>query len=141
MRFCLKLDKRHQISSKELESINQLHVNKRVLQCTNAIIFKFVNSACPHVLYEVYECASQCRIESRINFAKLKVPFRKINMGQNGLSYISPFLWKNLPGSLRKTTVLNTFKHNLKKKYLGNLTRSQYLQDYYRYLLIFLTLI
>ena len=60
-------------------------------------------------------------------------------MGQNGLSYIGPSLWNNLLGYLKKTTVLNTFKHNLKKKYLDNLAESQDLQNYYWYLLIFLT--
>ena len=122
--FCLKLDKH--ISSKEFESINWLPVNKRVHQCINPITFKFVNNACLHYLNEVYEYAPQCRIESRNNFAKLKVPFQKIKMGQNGLSYIGSTLWNNLPGSLKKNsnTVLNTFKHNLKKKFLGNLAGS-----------------
>ena len=126
IRFCLKLDKRHHISSKEFESINWLPVNKRVHQCINPITFKFVNNACLHYLNEVYEYAPQCRIESRNNFAKLKVPFQKIKMGQNGLSYIGSTLWNNLPGSLKKNsnTVLNTFKHNLKKKFLGNLAGS-----------------
>ena len=102
IRFCLKLDKRHHISSKEFESINWLPVNKRVHQCINPITFKFVNNACLHYLNEVYEYAPQCRIESRNNFAKLKVPFQKIKMGQNGLSYIGSTLWNNLPGSLKK---------------------------------------
>ena len=60
-------------------------------------------------------------------------------MGQNGLSYIGPSLWNNLLGYLKKTTVLNTFKHNLKKKYLDNLAGSQDLYDYSWNLLIFLT--
>ena len=123
VRFYLKLDKRH-ISSKEFEPINWLPVNKRVHQCINAIAFKFVSNTCAHYLNEVYECAPQCRIESRSNFAKLKVPFQKTNMGKNDLSYIGPSLWNNLPGSLKKTTVWNTFKHNLKKKCLGNLAGS-----------------
>ena len=92
IRFCQKLDKRYHISNKEFESINWLPVNKRVHQCINAITFKFVNNVCPRYLNEVYEYASQCRIESRSNFAKLKVTFRKTNMGQNGLSYIGPSL-------------------------------------------------
>ena len=41
--FCLKLDKRHHISSKEFEAINWLPVNKRVHQCMNARTFKFSN--------------------------------------------------------------------------------------------------
>ena len=121
---CLKLDKRHHISSKEFESINWLPVNKRVHQCINAITFIFVNNACPHYLNKVSEYAPQCRIESRSNFAKVKVPFQKTNMGQNGLSCIGSSLWNNLPRSLKTTTVLNIFKHNLKKKYLHNLARS-----------------
>ena len=103
IRFCLKLDQRNHISSKKFESVNWLPVNKSVHQRINAITFKFVNNACPHYLNEVYEYAHQCRIESRSNFAKLKVPFREINMAQNGLSYIGPSLWNNLPGSLKKT--------------------------------------
>ena len=112
IRFCLKLGQRHHISSKEFESINWLLVNKRVHQCINIMTFTFVNNACPHYLNEVYEYASQWRIESRSNFTKLKVPFRKTNMGPNGLSYIGPSLWNNIPGSLKKTSILNTFKHN-----------------------------
>ena len=102
IQFCLKLDKRHYISGKEFESINWLPVSKRVYQCINAITFKFVNNACPHYLSELYEYVPQCRIESRSNFAKLKVPFQKTNMWQNGLSYIGPSLWSNLLGSLKK---------------------------------------
>ena len=92
--FCLKLEKRH-ISTQEFESINWLPVYKRVHQCINAIACKFVNN-------EVYEYVPQCKIESRGNFAKLKAPFRKTNMGQKGLSYIGPHLWNNLPQSMKK---------------------------------------
>ena len=111
--FCLKLDKRHHISSKAFESINWLPVNERVHQCINAITFKFVNHACSIYLNEVYEYVPQYRIESRSDFAKLKLPFRKNNIGQNGLSYTGPSLWNNLPGSLKKTTLLNTFNQKL----------------------------
>ena len=86
---------------------------------------KFVSNAYPHYLNGVYEYAAQCRIESKSNFAKLKVSFWNTNMGQNGLSYIGLSLWNNLPGSLKKkNTILNTFKHNLKKKYIDNLAGS-----------------
>ena len=62
-------------------------------------------------------------------------------MGQSGLSYIDPSLWNNLlKKSLKKPTVLNTFEHNLKKKYLGNLAESQDLQYYsFIYLFIYFT--
>ena len=103
--YSVLLGKRHHISSKEFESINWLPVNKRVHQCINAITFKFVNNACPHYLNEVYEYTPQCRIESRSNFAKLKVSFWKTNIGQNGLSYIGPSLWNNLSGSLNNLAI------------------------------------
>ena len=45
-------------------------------------------------------------------------------MRQKGLSYSGHSLWNNLPGSMKKPNVLNTFKHNLKKKYFGNLVGS-----------------
>ena len=51
---------------------------------------------------EVFEYASQERISSRNNYAKLKVPFRKTTMGQKSLSYIGPSVWNKLP-SLMKT--------------------------------------
>ena len=90
-------------------SINWLPVHKQVHQFINVITFKFANNSCPHYLNEVFEYAAQCRIESRSNF------------WQKGLSYIGPSLWNNLPGSMKKTTFLNAFKHNMKNKYLGNL--------------------
>ena len=72
-------------------------------KCINAITFNFVNNSCSHCVNKVYEYAPQCGIESRSNFAKLNVPFRKTNMGQKGLSHIGPSLWNNLSGYMRKT--------------------------------------
>ena len=63
IRFCLKLDKRYHIFSEEFESVNWLAVYKSVHWCINAITSKFGNNACPYYLNEVYEYASQCRIE------------------------------------------------------------------------------
>ena len=122
--FYLNLDKRRHISSKEFESVNWLPVYKWVHQCIDVKTFKFVNSAYLYYFNEVCEFAPQCRIESRSNFAKLKVPFQKTNTEQKRLSYIGPSLWNNLPKSMKKTTVLNCFKLNLKKQYLCNLAES-----------------
>ena len=60
-------------------------------QCINAIIFKFANIFSSHYLNEACEYAPQCRIESKNNFAKLKVPFWKTDMVQKGLSYIGHY--------------------------------------------------
>ena len=122
--FCLKLDKIHHRSSQQLGSINWLFVYKRVDQCIIAVTFKLVINICHYYLNQVYECIPHCRIESKSNFSKLKVPFGKTNIEQKGLSYTGPSLWINLHGSMKKTTVLNTFKHNMKKLYLTNLSVS-----------------
>ena len=101
IRFCQKLDKRYHISNKEFESINWLPVNKRVHQCINAITFIFANNACPLYLNEVYEYDPQCRTESRSNFAKLKVPFRKLTWGRMAFQTLVP-LYETIYPDLRK---------------------------------------
>ena len=70
---------------------------------------------------EVFEYASQGRISSRNNYAKLKVPFRKTTMGQKSLSYIGPSVWNKLPSSVKRKNSLNKFKHDVKKHYLREL--------------------
>ena len=64
---------------------------------------------------EVFEYASQGRISSRNNYTRLKVPFRKTNMGQERLSFIGPSVWKKLPGTMKRHINLNTFEHDVKK--------------------------
>ena len=39
-------------------------------------------------------------------------------MGQNPFSFIGPSIWNKTPEALKKTNIINTFKHNLKKYYL-----------------------
>ena len=41
-------------------------------------------------MYVVFEYVSQRRTISRNNYARLTVPYRKTNMGQESLSYIDP---------------------------------------------------
>ena len=62
--------------------MNWLPTSKRVNQCMNTITFKFVNNTCPYYLKEIFEFTPHCRIDTRIKFAKLKIPFRMANMGQ-----------------------------------------------------------
>ena len=96
IRFCLKPDKIHHISEEYFKTINWLPVDQRVQQSLNVTVFKYVNKARPYYMKEVFEYASQGRISSRNNYAKLKVPFRKTTMGQKCLSYIGPSVWKKL---------------------------------------------
>ena len=113
IRFWLRLDKMHHISDEDFRLINWLPTSKRVDQCINTITFKFVNDTCPYYLKEIFEFAPHCRIDTRNKFAKLKIPFRKTNMGQKAISFIGPSLWNSLPELIKKTDNLNTFKHNV----------------------------
>ena len=111
----------HIISEKDFKTINWLLVDQRVQQSLNVTVFKYVNNACPYYMKEVFEYASQGRISSRNNYAKLKVPFRKTTMGQKSLSYIGPSVWNKLPSSMKRNISLNKFKHDVKKHYLREL--------------------
>ena len=117
IRFCLKLDKMHHISEEDFKTINWLPVDQRVQQSLNVTVFKYVNEACPYYMKEVFEYASQGRIISRSNYAKLKVSFRKTTMGQKSLSYIGPSVWNKFPSSMKRKISLNKFKHDVKKHY------------------------
>ena len=70
---------------------------------------------------EVFEYASQGRISSRNNYAKLKVPFRKNTMGKKSLLYIGDSVWDKLSSSIKRNISLNEFKHDVKKHYLQEL--------------------
>ena len=96
-------------------------MDQRVQQSLNVTVFKYVNEACPYYMKEVFEYASQGRISSRNNYAKLKVSFRKATMGQKSLSYIGHSVWNKLPNSLKRNMSLNKFKHDMKKHYLREL--------------------
>ena len=82
----------HHISKEDFRLINWFPNSKRVDQCMNDITLKFVNDTCPYYLREIFEFAQHCRIDTRNKFAKLKIPFRKTNMGQKAISFVGPSL-------------------------------------------------
>ena len=82
--------------------INWLPTSKRVDQCINTITFKFVINTCPYYLKEIFEFASHCRIDTRNNFVKLKIPFCKTSMGQKTISFVGLALWNSLPELIQK---------------------------------------
>ena len=59
----------------------------------------------------------------RSSYQKLNVPHRKTNVGQKALSYVGPSLWNNLNKTLKSSTSLNTFKHDIKKHYFNELKK------------------
>ena len=121
IRFCLQLDKMSHISQKEFETINWFPIKERYNQCVSSIAFKYFDNQCPHYLNEVFMKAPESSSSLRNSYQKLQQPFRKTNTGQNALSFIGPALWNKVPEKIKRTTNLNTFKHNLKKHYLKEL--------------------
>ena len=82
VRICVWLDKMYHISEEDFKLINWLPTSKRVDQYINTIKFKFVNNTWPYYLKNLFEFSPHCWIDTRDKFAKLKLPFRKTNMGQ-----------------------------------------------------------
>ena len=84
-------------------------------------VFKYVNNAYPYYIKEVFKYASQDRISSINNYARLKVPFCKTTMRQKSFSYIVRSVWNKMPSSKKRNISLNTLKHDVKKHYLQEL--------------------
>ena len=101
----------HHIFEEDFRLINCLPTSKRVDQGINIITFKFANNTCPYYMKEISEFAP---IDTRNKFAKIKIPFRKANMGQKAISFVGTSLWNSLPELIIKTDNLNNFKRNVK---------------------------
>ena len=56
----------------------------------------------------------------------LNVRHRKTNVGQKAVSYVGPSLWNNLNKTLKTSTSLNTFKHNIKQHFNGLKKKESY---------------
>ena len=63
----------------------------------------------PHYLNEVFIKASESSSSLRSSYQKLQQPFQKACTGRNAFHQVSE--------EIKGTTNLNTFKHNLKKRY------------------------
>ena len=57
-------------------------------------------------------------------------PFRKTSTGQIASSFIGPELWNKIPEEIKRTTNLNTFKHNVKKHTKKNLESQIFNKNY-----------
>ena len=114
------------ISQKEFETIYWLPIKEIYNQWVNSIDFKYFDTQCPHYFNEVFMKAPVSSSSLRKSNHKLRRPFRKINTGQNALSFIGPALWNKVPEEIKRTINLNAFKHNLMKHYLKKLGKSNF---------------
>ena len=107
IRFCLKLDDRFRLKSKEFERINWLPVQERISQCAVCNVYKFFSKHVPDYFEELFFPTEETAIRTRSSFQKLKIPRRKTNIGLKSLSYTGPSLWNNLNENLKRSTSIN----------------------------------
>ena len=54
IRFCLKLNARSSIKTKDFEKINWFPIHERVSQCSLCSIYNFFTKNCPNYFNEIY---------------------------------------------------------------------------------------
>ena len=96
--------------------------------CVN--IFKFFNNSSPAYFSEIYNRFDQ-RQNTRSSKLKLHLPQRNSNKGQKGISYLGPRTWNRLPPEIKSVGSINTFKHDIKKMFFGDLKKRE--DDVYIY--------
>ena len=80
---------------------------------------------CPNYTDEIYVPLETNEVHTRSLYQKLNVPHRKTNVGQKALSCVGPSLWNNLNKTLKTSTSLNTFEHNIKQHYFNELKKKE----------------
>ena len=126
IRFCLGLGNRAHLGVNEFVNIKWLPTKERFEQCVCVSVFKIFKEATPAYVSEMYHPVNQSHDTRRSKY-KLHKPLRSTNLGQNGLSFIGPKLWNNLYSN-EKSVInvnVNTFKHKIKGKFLGDLKKKE----------------
>ena len=125
IRFCLKLDDRHSITSKDFERINWLPVSDRISQCSLGSVYKFFAKSCPDYFDELYFPLETNSVRMHSSHQKLSLPRRKTNIGLKALSYVGPSLWNSLNETLKTSSSINSFKHKMKEYYFSKLKKDE----------------
>ena len=123
IRFCLKLDDRHSITSKQFERINWLPVSDRISQCSLGSVSKFFAKSSPDYFDELFFPVEANGVRTRSSHQK-RLPRRKTNVGLKALSYVGPSLWNNLDEILKTSGCINSFKHKMKEYYFSKLKKN-----------------
>ena len=126
IRFCLKLDDRFRLKSKEFERINWLPVQERISQCVVCNVYKFFSKHSPDHFEELFFPTEETAIQTRFSFQKLKIPRRKTNIGLKSLSYTGPSLWNNVNENLERSSSINDFKHKIKEFYFEEFKKTKH---------------
>ena len=125
-KILLKLNNRSSIKSEDFEKINWLPIHERISQYSLCSIYNFFAKNCPNYFNEIYVPLETNGVHTRSSYQKLDVPHPKTNVRKKALSYVRPSLWNNLSKTLKTSTSLNTFKHNIKKHYFNELKKKEF---------------
>ena len=72
--------------------MNWLPTNERVKQRICTYAYNFFNNSSPLYMSDIFIPNKEIQ-NTRNSENRFKVPFRKTNIGQHGLSYTGPMLW------------------------------------------------
>ena len=88
-------------------------------------MYKFFTKNCLNHFDKIYFTLEINGIHTRSSYQKSNVLYRKTSVGQKALSYVGPSLWNNLNKTLKTSTSLNGFKHNIKQYYFNELKKKE----------------
>ena len=125
IRFCLQLGNMSHMGAAEFDKINWLPIDDRFNPCASSKVFKFFQEKCPSYMSEIFYPSGTSRIGTRTSYLKLIQPSRRTSLGQRSLSYQGPVIWNKLPDSVKQSSSVNSFKHNLKSHYFAGLKRRE----------------
>ena len=117
------MNDRSSIKSKDFEKKSWLPIHDRVSQCSLCGIYTFFTKNCPNYFDEIYVPLETNGVHTRSSYQRLNVPHREKDVGQKLLYYVGPSLWNNLKNTLKTSTILDTFKHNIKQNYFDKLKK------------------
>ena len=97
----------------EFKRIKWLPTKERFEQCVCVSSYKFCNNKAPAYTSDIYKRVDYSNA-TRSGKHKLKQPFKSLNVGQRGLSYLGPKLWNNISSNIKSAESTNAFKHQIK---------------------------
>ena len=125
------MDNREHIGTEHFDKISWLPIDQRFKQCLSTNIFKFFFEMCPHYMNEIYKTSNQNNTATGNSSLKLFQPLLNKALSRKCLSYFGPFIWNGLLDDVKLSNNVNTFKHNLKSRFLTLLREID--QDIYSY--------
>ena len=120
IRFCLKLNNRDHAGVKEFREINWLPTKERSEQCVSRNIFDFFRHMSATCTFELHKPFNHGHNRRRSNY-RLQKPYRNTSYGHKALSFSGPKLWNNLPAYIESSSIIDTFKHDIKKLFFKEL--------------------